>query len=262
MVNFSKWCELTKESVGGHDLRVMTGRNAAREDGIQATVAVIPKHYFKEGYLESVACAFDALDKSEVSDFIRTSLPQKLEMRHGDIGEIYTVEWINEFGPGYHVPIYRLRWKDESQMAMRGIDVVGIHADPTTGDMKFIKAEAKCHECLKPQALKDAHSALDKNNGKLPEEALSYISRRLFDDGNIPLSKAFLQAAAKKKIGSQSVQHLIFTFSENSPKRPITTFLKDYDGSFKLLIVGLQVTNFAAFIKEIYERVIANASTP
>ena len=262
MVNFSKWCELNQESVRGLDLCVMTGRDVAREEGIRATVAVIPKHYFKEGYLEEVARAFEAIDKSRVSDFIRTDLPQKPESRLSDIGEIYAVEWINEFSEGYYVPIYRLRWKDHPDMAMRGIDAVGIHVDPKTGDLKFFKAEAKCHKCLKPQALKDARTALEKNKGKLPAEALSFVSKRLFDDENSPLAIAFIRATAKQKIDSQAVQHLIFTFSENSPKRDMTKFLEDYDGSFKLTAVGLQVTNFASFINEVYRRVTSHASTP
>src|SRR5258708_1054311 len=57
--------------------------------------------------------------------FIRNKMPRPINMRSGDCGEILATEYIEQMTE-YKVPIKRLRWKDDRDVAMRGDDVIAL----------------------------------------------------------------------------------------------------------------------------------------
>lgn len=191
---------------------------------------------------------------------IESKLPTTKAIRSGDLGEIFATEWINAHSGGYHAPIKRLRWKDHRNMAMRGEDVIGIHQDPKTQRLQFLKTEAKSRATLTAQVVTEARGNLDKDAGLPSGHALSFISERLLDLGNEPLTDAIDDALLKYGIPPASVRHLLFTFSGNSPEAMLTASLQTYSGVFNQWGIGLHVDGHAAFIGSIYDQVIANAN--
>ena len=69
-----------------------------------------------------------------------------------------------------------------------------------------------------------------------------------------------VDALLKHGIPLQSVQHLLFTFSGNSPEVLLTSSSRAYPGPINQWGIGLQVDGHAAFIGAVYDRVIADAN--
>jgi hypothetical protein len=257
MVQFNDWCVSVDQPVGNHFRRVMTGQTASLPTGIQATAAIVPDHYASE---EQVARALARLGKPAAAALIEGKLPTTKAIRSGDLGEIYATEWIDAHSGGYSAPIKRLRWKDHRNMAMRGDDVIGILQDPQSQRLSFLKTEAKSRAALTTQVLTDARAGLDKDGGLPSAHALSFISARLLELGNLPLADAIDDALLKHGIPAQSVRHLLFTFSGNAPEALLTASLQAYPGPFNQWGIGLHVAGHAAFIGAVYDQVIADAN--
>lgn len=256
MAQFNDWCLTVDLPVGNHLRRVMTGQAVSIATGIQATAAIVPAHYASE---EQVARALARLGKTQSAALIEGKLPTTKAIRSGDLGEIYATEWIDAHSGGYCAPIKRLRWKDHRNMAMRGEDVIGIMQDAQSHRLRFLKTEAKSRAALTAQVLTEARTALDKDGGRPSAHALSYISARLLELGNLPLADAIDDALLKHGIPPQSVRHLLFTFSGNAPDALLTASLQAYPGPVDQWGIGLHVDGHGAFIGAVYDRVIADA---
>lgn len=257
MVQFNDWCDSADTPLGNHHVRVMTGRPADAATGIQVTATAVPAHYAAE---ERIAAALARLGKVAAAQMITNLLPQTPQIRSGDLGEIYATEWIDAHS-GYRAPIKRLRWKDHRNMAMRGDDVIGMLLDPATQRLRFLKTEAKSRIDLRAQTLEEARTGLDKDGGLPSSHALSFISARLMELGtDAPLVDAIDEALYRHGIPPESVKHLLFTFSGNSPQALLTQALQAYPGSFEQLGIGLHVDGHAAFVGAVYDRVIADAN--
>jgi len=235
----------------------MNGQDANLSTGIQVTASIIPGHYASE---EHVARAFARLGKPAAAKLVEGKLPTTKAIRSGDLGEIYATEWIEAHSNGYCAPIKRLRWKDHRNMAMRGDDVIGILQDPSTQRLHFLKTEAKSRGRLTAQVVAEARAVLDKDGGLPSPHALSYISERLIDLNNLSLADAIDDALYKQGIPLQNVRHLLFTFSGNEPDALLTASLQVYQGSIEQWAVGLRVEGHSAFIRAVYDRVIANVN--
>jgi hypothetical protein len=257
VVQFNDWCLSVDEPMGNHFRRVMTAQEANLPMGIQATAAVVPGHYASE---EQVARALMRLGKLAAAALIKGKLPTTKAIRSGDLGEIYATEWIDAYSGGYHAPIKRLRWKDHRNMAMRGDDVIGILQDAQTQRLQFLKTEAKSRITLTAHVLSEARNSLDKDGGLPSAHALSFISARLLELGNLTLADAIDDALLKHGIPVQTVRHLLFTFSGNAPDDLLSASLQAYPGPISQWGVGLHVKSHAAFIGAVYDRVIANAN--
>ncbi len=258
MVQFNDWCDFADTPIGNHNVKVITSRPADIFTGINVTAAVVPGHYAAE---ERVARALARLGKTEAARMVTDLLPQTPQIRSGDLGEIYATEWINAHS-GYHAPIKRLRWKDHRNMAMRGEDVIGMILDSDTQRLRFLKTESKSRISLRAQTLTEARAGLDKDGGLPSPHALSFISARLLELGELPLAEAIDDALLRHGIPIDSVRHLLFTLSGNSPQALLLQSMQAYPGPITQWGVGLHVDGHAAFIGAVYEQVIANANQP
>lgn len=257
MVQFNDWCDMVEEDIGNHRLKVITGTPAKLNTGIETTANIIPNHYASE---KQIARALARLGKPAAAELIQGKLPTTKNIRSGDIGEIYATEWINTHSGGYHAPIKRLRWKDHRNMAMRGDDVIGLLRNAETKRLSFLKTEAKSRVNLTTQVINEARSALEKDDGRPSAHALSFISARLLELGDTALADAIDDALLVHGIPTNSVTHLLFTFSGNAPNALLTASLEAYPAEITQWGVGLRVNGHAAFVEAIYDRVIANAN--
>jgi len=259
MPQFNNWCTFAEVRVGNHVCQTLTGQPANLAVGIQATATAVPSHYASE---EHVARALVQLGKPAAAALVTGKLPTTKAIRSGDLCEIYATEWLNTHSDGYRAPIKRLRWKDHRNMAMRGDDVIGIKQDAQSQHLHFLKAEAKSRVNLTASVLDAARAGLDKDGGLPSAHALSFISARLLELGELPLADAIDNATLKQGISPQDVTHLLFTFSGNAPTALLRASLGAYAGPINQLGVGLWVEAHAAFIGAVYEQVIADANNP
>ncbi|MET4323975.1 hypothetical protein ABIC02_007767 [Bradyrhizobium sp. RT5a] len=257
MARFKDWCDSLDGKVGTHHRRVMTGKTAMLDAGIEATAAVVPGHYASE---ERVVHALRRLGKKGAAKLIEDKLPTTKQIRSGDLGEIFATEWIDAYGGGFRAPVKRLRWKDHRNMAMRGDDVIGMKLDDKTQRLLFLKTEAKSCGNLTVQVLAEARAGLDKDGGLPSAHALTFISECLFGMNEIQMVDAIDDAQRKYRISAQSVTHLLFVFTGNAPEKMLTTALQNYSGLIGQWGIGLHVNDHGKFIAAVYDKVIADAN--
>lgn len=258
MIDFNAWCDWADTPVASHTLRIMTSRAVHQVLAVTASAAIIPDHYAAE---ERLARALLRLGKPQAAKMLTDLLPTSVQIRSGDLGEIYATEWINR-DSGYQAPINRLRWKDHRNMAMRGDDVIGLKLDLKTQRLCFLKTEAKSRAKLVAKTLTEAREGLDKDGGFPSAHALSFISSRLTEMGSLDLADAIDDAQLVHGIPAASVQHLTFVFSGTPPLGLMTRSLQGYGGNFNQWGVGVHIDGHAAFVRAVYEQVIANANQP
>ena len=256
MIDFPIWCDTARESVGTHELSIITSRPENISDGRDAVAAIVPEHYAAE---EQVARILRRLGRPEAAAFIENKLPTTKSIRSGDLGEILATEYIASETP-YDVPIKRLRWKDHRNMAMRGDDVIGLMRDQATGRLHFLKTEAKSRAALAGGVVTEAREGLDKEAGLPSEHALEFISARLMEAGEDALADAIDDALLKHGIAPHTVSHLLFTFSGNHPGNILRANLQGYAGGYPQNYVGVRIDAHGAFIADVYDRVIADAN--
>ena len=251
MANFDKWCDRPTTSARPSFTLVMNVTN--REEGIRNVSEIISGHYV------DIQKALRSLERSELADFIQDAFPSDKINRSGDVGEILATEWVNECCDDYNVPITRLRYKDESKMAMRGVDVVGIRRADSSLTLEFLKGEAKSREEIKPSVINDARKVLDKDQGRITGDTLTYILRMMIIEGKDPtMIRAVRHMSLKENTFNANVQHLIFVFSENNPETILEESRDCYSGSIDQMYVGIYVHDHQGFIHEVYERVKGN----
>lgn len=256
LIGYTNWSDSEEAVVRGHSIKTNVVRPADRALAIRSISSVVPIHYASE---ERIAGVFGALGRAAAARFILEKLPVSKKIRSGDVGEILASEYIEE-GTSYLLPIKRLRWKDHREMAMRGDDAIGIRIGPGA-EVRFLKVESKSRASLPVAVVNEARVALDKDAGLPSPHALGFVSSRLWERGEYALSEAVDRAQLVNGINSGHVEHMLFTFSGNSPITHFTSMLNGYAGVINQLCIGVRVDSHGAFISEIYEKVIQDAGT-
>lgn len=254
MAKIKKWCCFTDEQVNGHLLRILKADPLKIDTGTEAVAKIVPSHYASE---ERVARLMRQLGKAKAAAFIEQKLPSSKNIRSGDLGEILGAIYVAEF-TNYKTGINRLRWKDHREMAMRGDDIIAILADSSPEKIKFLKGEVKSSVSLSATTVSNARKALQKDHGRPSAHALSFLADRLHEKGHSDLADLIDEAQLDKGIKLSQVLHLMFIFSGNDSAPLLRKDLNAYTGKIPQHTVGLRVTAHQAFIKAVYEKVIAD----
>lgn len=257
MANIKSWCGRTDSKVKTHDLRYLEADPGLLPHAVTSVAAVVPGHYTAA---DRVADILRRLGKAAVAEYVETKLPQGTKSRSGDLGEILAASYITEF-TGYTMGIYKLRWSDHREMAMRGDDILGIRIDPTV-KVKFLKGEVKSRATLGKQTVDEARTALTSSNGRPTPHALAFVADRLFETGETALAEAIDEYQLKQRIEIKQLSHLMFMFTGNNPTNLLSTNLNAYTGTIRQIAIGLRVSTHQAFIKDVYEKVIADGHKP
>ncbi len=254
MCPLADWCNETDEPIGNHTLTLLTGVPANLHIGRDTVAAIVPTHYASE---ESIADKLQRLGKPAAAQFIRTKLPESLQIRSGDLGEILATEYIAE-RTTFAVPIKRLRWKDHREMAMRGDDVIAVIISDDDRP-HFLKAESKSRRALAAAVVTSARHGLNKDGGLPSPHALSFVAERLREIGEIDLANAIDDAQYRDHIEPDQVSHMLFVMCGNDPRAHLLSDLNGYTGGMTQENVGLRIETHQDFIREVYEKVIADA---
>ncbi|QGY82075.1 DUF1837 domain-containing protein [Sphingorhabdus lacus] len=230
---------------------------AVASTGIKSLAAAVSNHYAAP---DRIAQILHMLGKPAVAEYIKTKLPYGAKSRSGDLGEILASSYVSEY-TGYSVGVYKLRWSDHREMAMRGDDILGIRLDPSV-TVKFLKGEVKSRAALGKKTVDEARTALGSSNGRPTPHALAFVADRLFETGETALSEVIDQFQLKARIEINQLSHLMFMFTGNNPSSLLTANLSAYNGKIPQFAVGLRVSTHQAFIKDVFEKVIADADKP
>lgn len=247
------WCHCTSHNIRkDQSLHQLTADATKLTAAVDAVAQIVPKHYASES---RVADILERLGKPASAAYVRDKLPTTARLRFGELGEILATNYVTDYSP--YQSIYKLRWKDHRDMAMRGDDILAVRI-PESGPMRFLKGEVKSRTSLTSATVREARVALRASKNRPTPHALAAFADRLNETGNVALSNAVLTCQYKDGIKLDQVTHLLFTFSGNDPGTILSADLTAYKGKVRQHVVGLQVAEPAAFVSTVFGKVIKN----
>jgi len=239
--------ETTRPEVGVEELLVLQerpGRRSMIEVAIQETV---------KDHLAGLDVVKRIGGYKKTLSYIRNKLPTAKRVRSGDFGEILASEYIDQCTE-YHVPIKRLRWKDDRDTTMRGNDVIAIRKR-----MKrwcVLKAEAKSKANLGETVVGKAVEGLEKHAGRPNPSSLAFISSRLHELNNHSEAAVFVDFQSRTPEPDE-IEHLVFTLSGNNPTNHLKKHLGKKTAPIRRHLVGCVIADHQQFIKTIFDRIYA-----
>lgn len=257
LAKIKDWCKSTEKKIKSHKLTYLEADASLRTLAVASVADIVPGHYASA---PRVAHILARLGKTEAAEYIVTKLPVGAKSRSGDMGEMLASSFVTEF-TDYKVGVLKLRWKDHREMAMRGDDILAIKVVPGSS-MSFLKGEVKSRASLTKKTVEEARKALSSSNGRPTPHALAFIADRLYETGQTVLSDLIEECQLKRRISLEQVSHMIFVFTGNDARNLLTADLMAYAGKIPQHSVGLRVATHQTFIKEIFEKVIADANKP
>lgn len=255
MARTKLWASRVTEQIGAHQLVNVKISDGEVKSAVTTAASMLPRQYASG---EEIAGILRDLGKPEAASFIEGKLPTTKTLRSGELGEILGTHYAAQV-LGYRM-VARLRWKDSRKMAMRGDDLVGVR-DNGSGQLEYLKGEAKSRMLLTTDTLGKAQEALFQHQGRPAAHTLSFLASRLREMGESTLSTRIHSATLKTRIPSSHITHYLFTLSGNSPNKLLREHTKAYTGKVSRRVVGMHTPHHQTFIKKVYEQVIRNART-
>ena len=244
---FNEWLEEDWSEIKPHCKILLSEKDGAREVILDDLRRAVRASYVSP---ETMAARLEQLGADKTAELLREHLPTKKDSRSGDLGEILATEFVTR-KLAYEVPILRLRWKDGREMALRGDDVVAFREDEN-GGLSFLKGEAKSRARLTPDVVRRAADALDQDHGRPGRHSVLFVAERLREQGADEIA-VLLENAVLNSFSGCEVEHLLFTFSGNSPDVHLSNHLEALRSGRRRYAVGLRIDDHGDFIQLIYE---------
>lgn len=246
-------------SVQDKNFRLIQLNNGETQTLIDWLVALVPEHYYdlsSELTRLGTKYAKDTASKL-VNNQLLAHLPTKKTIQSGDIGEILTRHYIDQ-ETGFSTLMFKLRFKDHNEMAMRGDDVLAFQLNDDPTKIRFLKGESKSAQGLSTDVMNDARRGLDTHDGKPPTHSVQFIIDRLREQQKTDISDNIAIKVHVSGIQGSDVEHLLFTFTTSPPENLQKTNLDNYQGSITQHYVGFQDKRHQAIIKSVFDKIIEN----
>lgn len=228
------------------NLWVYSEKNGTRQAVFAAVCSAVKDHLIGLNVIERLG------GFPKAAAVIRNRLPTKKKIRSGDLGEILATEYISQ-KTGFTVPVKRLRYKDDRDMAMRGDDVLGLMRTASAVP-QVLKTEVKSRKTLGQTTVGEACTALLKNSGRPNPSTLAFISVRLREEGR-DLEAQIIEALQEQEVKLSNVEHLVFTFSGNQPSSALSKHATAPPRKPKRTLVGFVVPDHQEFIQSVFEAI-------
>ncbi|MDE0330242.1 MAG: SAVED domain-containing protein [Nitrospinae bacterium] len=222
-----------------------------REYALEELPVRVLNHYVSDN---EIAAFLETLEYPEVAECIRTLMPEEVNGRSGELGEILAAEFVEE-RLGYEVPVRKLRGKDHREMAMRGEDVIGIAYD-NKDRLKLLKGEAKSARKLSRGTIQEARTRLEENHGRPSAYSLIFVARQLIqseDPEKKVLGGKILKQATNRAIPKRRLAHLLFTLSGNKANKITQDDFHAADGTREQYLVNLRISGHGEFVEAVYD---------
>lgn len=185
----------------------------------------------------------------KLEQFISNRIPNNNDVRLGDFGEIIGTEHLIQ-RYDYYFPAYRLRLKTNPHTSQTGEDFIGFEIKDNDV-VCIVVGEAKVRKEHNIHAIKDAYDSLIKSYSPHPV-SLSYISTKVFNDGNHELSENIEDLMNGKKLYQISYNNVIFYISGTNPKKPVEFDVQNRELK-NLTIIHLFLNGVNTLVNTAYE---------
>ncbi len=240
----STWLEEEQKKGLPKNIKILWERDGGREAAESTFSRIVQDHFVGIEIIESIG------GFTKAASVIRNALPTDKITRSGDFGEIFATEYVDQY-TAFTVPIRRLRYKDDRAVAMRGDDVLGF--DFGSNPPRVLKVEAKSRVNLTPSVVQEAGDALRRHCGRPNPSTLSFVSRRLRETQRHDLAES-VEQLQEANISTRSVEHLIFTVSENDPAGRLTAHARSSIRGVRRNLAGCRIKAHTKFIQSVFDR--------
>lgn len=198
----------SSKAFGAHSVTRWEISGAARPKAVAEIRTRLPAHYRSPSLIQS---DIRRLGGERTAQALELKLPTRLNARSGDLGEMLAVEFIEET-LSFIVPLRKLRYRDDRNLALRGDDVLAFRHHK--GNLEALKTEAKSAKILSLTTVKSAMKGLDSDGGRPKYHAAFFVSDRLRESGNaadITLGEQIHDNLVGRRIPLSRTYQLLFT---------------------------------------------------
>lgn len=238
---FKTWLEIIPTTQSG--LTLYGERAGSRAAGLTELKRLLADHFVGE------ASILKAGGYTKAADIIANSLPSNKKTKSGDLGELLATEYLNS-ETSFVVPIKKLRWKSDREMAMHGNDVIGL--DTSNQPIQILKGECKSRAVFGPSIVAEAVESLDKHDGHPNPSTLAFITKRLYEEGRDTEADVFRDLQAGGAITARNITHMIFALSGNDPAKHFLGAPQSKHRGIKRDNAAVLVTDHGQFITDVY----------
>ena len=221
-----------------------TEKPGARLLGLGELKKLLADHFVGEGTI------VQAGGYAKAAKIIANSLPSNKKTRSGDLGELLATEYLNSETP-FVVPIKKLRWKSDREMAMHGNDVIGV--DTKAKPICVLKGECKSRANFTQSVVDEAAGSLDRHEGRPNPSTLAFITKRLYEEKRDAEAKVFQDLQCSGSISAKSMRHMIFALAGNNPSPVLVTGKKSKHAGIKRESAAIVVNDHGAFVAAVYK---------
>jgi hypothetical protein len=244
---FDAWCSEQTIPAKTCILLLLVEKPGAQSKVIELLQELVPKHYCKPALISKWLKKWGYRKALKI---VRDNLPEGKKARSGDLGEILATEYVNR-RLEFRVPIFRLRWRDHRELALRGDDLFGVKLDGE-GKVHFLKGEAKSRQVLAHDVITAANLALSTHDGRPSPHTVNFVLQQLNDVDEEELCNAIEGYLTSKRIPKKRVTHLLFAFCGNNPQPQLQSHVTRYSSTIQQIVVGLRVKDHGGLVKTVY----------
>jgi len=238
---FTKWLQPLSGPDSG--IAIYGERKGARATGLQAVKKLIGDHFVGETVI------LRAGGYAKAAAIIANSLPSNKRTQSGDLGELLATEYVNS-ETSFVVPINKLRWKSDREMAMHGNDIVAVERSGKI--VRVLKGECKSRASFGKNVVDEAVESLDKHDGRPNPSTLAFITKRLYEEERDDEAEVFRDLQTAAAIPARSITHMIFALSGNDPSMHLRTVPKPKRSGITREAAAIVVSDHGEFITKVF----------
>lgn len=225
-------------------MALYTERPGALAVGLKALKGLLADHFVGEARI------LQAGGYKKAAAIIINSLPSNKKTQSGDLGELLATEYLNA-ETQFVVPIKKLRWKSDRQMAMHGDDVIGV--DTTKKPVRVLKGECKSRATFGNGVIAEAAASLDLHDGRPNPSTLAFIAKRLYEAKRDEDANVFRDLQCGGAIATKNLTHMIFALSGNDPAKHLAACPKSKHAGIKRESAAIIIADHGAFVTSVYK---------
>ena len=232
-------------------LFTLTEQDGGRDAVSERLIDRIRCHYDD---LQNIADDIERLGFPGAARIFQQRLPTRAGARSGELGEILAVEFV-EFQTSFRIPVRRMRYKDQRELALRGDDFLGIYTDDEN-QLLYLKGEAKSGQGIYNAVVTEARDRLKQDEGRPTPISILFVTDRLLegDEDDKDIGRRIRDAFAHNTIAARTITHGLFTLSGNWPQATLEADLDAADGGHHHISANLRIVDHQDFIEAMYEQ--------
>lgn len=235
------------------------------KDGIRPTIQphlieALQDHHI---HRRRIADALNTLGHTEAASFFAAEMPRSNNTRKGNFGEVVASEHLMQ-RYGYHMPVFKLRYRDSTELPMRGEDIIAFALDAANHIERVIVGEAKAIVAFATRTVVEANERLCTAFSPRPM-TLSLIAELLYAEGNDALGREVDRVAYEFTRRAFPRECWLFLINQTQPADAFDVLADGRPLAPSLRCVRLSLGEMTAFVNTLFSAPIvipgvANAS--